>query len=201
MNADGSHRHRVSDRNHLGGALSYDDPAWSPDGKRIAFDQNGHCFSAFCPESRIYVVNADGRKQHPLTAESSQSIAPAWSPDGRRLLYVDKATFEIYVINRDGGDPHRLAENVYTIRPAWSPDGRKIAFAGGTRVREHIYVMNVDGSNPHPLTHVPAADFSPAWSPDGKRIAFVRSHDHRGDDDQIFVMKANGSDQHALTRG
>jgi TolB protein len=200
MNADGSHRHRVTGT-YVGGAWSYDDPAWSPDGKRIAFDQNGHCFSPFCPESRLYVVNADGRNQHPLTTESSQSIGPAWSPDGRRIVYVDKASYEIYVINRDGGGPQRLAENVYTVRPAWSPDGRKIAFASGTGGREQIYVMNADGSKPHPLTHGRAADFSPAWSPDGKSIAFVRSRDHRGDDDQIFVMKANGSDQHALTRG
>jgi Tol biopolymer transport system component len=201
IDVDGSHRHRLTHltQTHLGGAWSYEDPAWSPNGKRIAFDSNGHCYSGFCPESQLYVVNADGRNLQPLNAESSEGIQPAWSPDGKRIAYVDKVSVELYLISAHGGKPHRIAEHVWTARQAWSPNGKKIAFVGGTGGREQIYVMNADGSHTHPLTRGSVADFLPAWSPDGTRIAFDSSRDYCGDDDQIYVMTANGSKRRALT--
>jgi len=159
------------------------DPAWSPDGSRIAFrsGQDG--------KSDIYIMNATGGNRVRLTTDESANSRPAWSHDGGRIAFVSRrdGNSEIYVMNADGSHQTRLTfrENFNDTDPAWSPDGTRIAFAtsGG------ILVITADGAETVQLTSG-YTDDAPAWSPDGSRIAF--SSETQGTR-LIFVMNADGS--------
>jgi len=177
MNADGTDAVRLTSTGHAF------DPAWSPDGRQIAFDTGGK-------RSVIYVMNADGSGMRRLISGS----LPTWSPDGRRLLFetgTGKWTFEsgtgpgLAIVNADGADPRVLIKYLGDgdeSRAAWSPDGRAIAFGQQHYGGWGITVMNADGSGRRFLTNRTSRgshfyETNPAWSPDGRRIAFTEEYD------------------------
>ena len=148
----------------------------------------------------IYVMNADGTGQTPLTDPLVFTFtgSPDWSPDGSRLAFdaltiggPTGATFAIWVMNADGSGLVQLPQ-VQGYHAVWSPDGSKIAF---TKSGE-IYSMNSDGTGVTNLTNNPASDSSPAWSPDGSKIAFPT---YRDADWELWVMNADGSNPTRLT--
>ena len=165
------------------------EPAWSPDGTRIAFasrrDGNWD----------IYVMSADGTGQERLTNNPALDAAPAWSPDGTRIAFHstrDGNVDNIYVMNADGTGQERLTNNGKSYGLAWSPDGTRIAFQSDRDGNWQVYVMNADGSGPVRLTNNGDFNGSPAWSPDGTRIAFRSRRDRNVD---IYVMNADGTGQ------
>src|SRR5262245_25244679 len=112
----------------------------------------------------------------------------------------------LYIMNADGSGHRRLAGASPGMR--WSPDGQRIAFAGRWHAYGDIYVMNADGSGQKRLTSPLLGrcdgrarwDSDPAWSPDGRAIAFTRRYCERPGGPEIYVMKADGSEQRMLTR-
>jgi Tol biopolymer transport system component len=172
-----------------GGFQGNSEPAWSPDGTKIAFD------SCRGGNGDIYVMNADGSQQTNLTNNPAGGGSPAWSPDGNKISFSRDG--EIYVMNADGSNQTKLTETeAWDGEPAWSPDGNKIAFDSYRDGDWEIYVMNADGSQQTNLTNNPAGGGSPAWSPDGTKIAFSSNRDG---DWEIYVMNADGSQQTNLT--
>jgi len=148
------------------------DPAWSPDGSRIAFASNRDGLMA------IFVMNDDGSDVKRLTSPTSSSHSPAWSPDGREIAFASarEGNADIYVMNADGTDVRRLTSDASAdLDPAWSPDGSRIAFSTERNKNAEIYVMSRDGSNVSRLTANNTWDGQPAWSPDGTRIAFAQT--------------------------
>ena len=151
-----------------------ENPAWSWDGKRIAFD-------AERPDGKttIRVINADGSGERDLGLAGD---APAWSRDDKRLAFVGEKG--IHQSNVDGSGLSLLVSNDFmaTDHPnntvyagTWSPDGKRFAFARGDDWGpSEIYVANADGSNPHRLlgSTVAIPQERPRWSPDGSMIAF-----------------------------
>ena len=189
---------------------------------RIAFTSNrdGHVHVILrVPVSEIYVMDADGGNPQRLTENRHIDSQPSWSPDGKQIVFVSDRdghvrngipTYEIYVMDADGGNPQRLTENPdRDSQPSWSPDGKRIVFASD-RDRERgdhnyeIYVMDADGGNPQNLTNNPEEDRDPSWSPDGKRIVFMsRREGHfiglHGITSEIYVMDADGGNEQRLT--
>ena len=105
MNADGSNPRRVA-RN-----AASSDPAWSPDGRRIAFRR----FDRLAENSDLFVVNADGSGLRRLTRHAA-SVAErahlarwfAWSPDGRTIAFLHNR--EVYIVKADGSGERRLTQ-------------------------------------------------------------------------------------------
>ena len=206
MDADGRNQQNLT--NNLSDDSS---PSWSPDGKRIAFDSNRE--GRFNWE--IYVIDADGGNLQRITNNPDDDgwpddRYPSWSPDGKRIVFSARreehvenkfaVTYEIYVMDVDGGNQHRLTNNRNNeLSPVWSPDGERIAFGSdrkGDWQNFDIYVMDADGGNQHRLTNNRIIDWNPSWSPDSERIAFVSRRDGNG---EIHVMDADGGNQQNLT--
>jgi len=173
-------------------------PAYSPDGRQIAFcsDRTG----AF----EIWAMNRDGSRQHPVTSLGGYAVFPDYAPDGRRIAFTgDEGTDpndEISVVNARGAGLQQLTHNTgNSDYPAWSPDGHKIAFTSDRTGIEQVYVMNADGSDPTQVTFDPTThDQLPDWSPNGRKIAYEDGASPNG---RIFVMNANGTGQRQLTTG
>jgi TolB protein len=164
------------------------DPAWSRDGKRIAFigSQEG------IPELAVWNNDQSIRR---LTSGSRVELSPAWSPDGTRIVFAAGTLqkFELFVINADGAGEQQLTQGQgQAWRPDWSPDGRTIVF----QANNEIAVMDAAGGEPKSI----AVGEAPAWSPDGSRIAFsARPGDSEGR--AIWTMAADGTDLKRVTTG
>jgi Tol biopolymer transport system component len=153
------------------------EPAWAPDGARIAFvhGQGG--------SSDIYVMNADGSNVVRRTFDGRFNSSPAWSPDGTRIAFSSArdGQFRIHVmrVDEDWWNPAPLGfDRGNNAHPAWSPDGSRVAFVSDWAAFDflsELYVMNTDGSDVRLLLSSPFHTFywQPAWSPDGGTIALT----------------------------
>jgi TolB protein len=139
-------------------------------------------------------------------------------PDASQGYVWGLDKFDIYTVNRDGGDLRRLTNyNVYTAEGTLSPDGQTIVFTSLKDGDLEIYTMNVDGSNVRRLTSMPGYDGGPFFSPDGKQIVYRAYHPTdsaelrtyrellgremvRPNRMEVWVMNADGSGQRQVTR-
>jgi Tol biopolymer transport system component len=198
INADGSGLTKLT--SHPGNDF---DPAWSPDGTRIAFrsERDGN--------NEIYVMNADGSSPRNVSNYPGDDWGPAWSPDGSRIAFNstrDGPDLHLHLVRPDGSGVERIGGDIWVEYPAWSPDGRKIAFMAQTWEgggNYEVYVMRAGGSGVKRLTNAPGTDGFPAWSPDGKRIAFTSEREdpgRHGLGTRVYVMNADGSALRKLTK-
>jgi Tol biopolymer transport system component len=212
------------------GATQWERPAWSPDGRRLAFTADiGATF-----DTDIWVMRAGGSGRRRLTSDGI-SFHPVWSPDGRWIYFARRpddhpaeitlsdgrteAPVWIWAMRPDGSDRRAVTEAVagrFEVPGSFSPSGEALAFTRGTyrdlgrRGREHntreVWVMRPDGSGARRLTRR-AQD--PAFSPDGRRIAFAGDRDENGNlsygdrvffANELYAMNADGSGRRRLTR-
>jgi Tol biopolymer transport system component len=178
-----------ADARRLGPGLS---PAWSPNGRMIAFDNNAN------GNYDVWVMRADGSARRRVTQNPAPDYFAGWSPDGTRLVFTsDRGGEDLWSIALDGTGERRLTNDPQPDWGAsWSPDGRSIAFAGNAQGNLEVEAIDPDGGGRHALTNDPERDYDPAWSPDGTRIAFTSERDGNAN---VYVMNADGSGVTQLT--
>lgn len=136
------------------------EPAWSPDGRRLAYVVAGSGDA-----TDLHVIDADGTNAGRITwTDGVDETSPSWSPDGKQLVVERSGT--IVAMRTDGAGERLLASG---WEPAWSPGGRVIAFSNG----EALYLVPAQGGPPRRLSSSAGPHSAPAWAPDGRRLAFV----------------------------
>jgi TolB protein len=131
--------------------LTASGPAFSPDGRQIAFAASPGGLS------RIYVERTIGGQPRRLTTGRTKEQSPAWSPDGRRIAFtaaVGNGT-DVLVVGVDGSGRRRVTRTRDAAAPGWSPDGRLLAYVehGAVLGKGDIVVSRPDGSGRRRLTH------------------------------------------------
>ena len=185
----------------------------SPDGKRIAYVKyhEGSPCERFCTYySRVWVARRNGDHPRPVSRSGTQAESPVFSPNGRSILW--KEGDSIWAAGANTKRKHLLFSaadvglesfNYYPFD--LSPNGRKIAVGGydGSSDHSRIFVMPADGKGQAAAVSPPGpglGDFDPSWSPDGRRIAFTRYCANPACNNNVFVVRADGSGAFELSQ-
>jgi len=177
------------------------EPAWSPDGRLIAFEREatrdpmapGNIFD-------IFVTDAQGRHRRNVTRFGGGNLnyGPSWSPNGTKLAFFG-AWYGggIRIVNVDGTGATEVVGVGYPGSigsPSWSPDGQRLLYGSVRGAHPSaVYVVDIDGKNETKLIDSAA---SPVWSPDGEHIAYLAV---QGQEASVAVANADGSNQRLLT--
>ncbi|WP_425259290.1 TolB family protein [Rubrivivax sp. RP6-9] len=136
-------------------------PAWSPDGRQIAFASNRDG-----TDFKLWVMHADGSNVRQLTSGgSSADVFPSWSPDGTLIAFQRRSgdRTRVGLLPAAGGAPAFFEFDGDAYAPAWSPDGSRIAFAGRIGSELDVHVRDASGSGPVLRIAHPGPDRNPAW--------------------------------------
>src|SRR4051794_9631777 len=170
LDADGSHPVVVASGV---GVLSH--PAWSPDGRFIAFS------GSIAGAAGGWIAPADGSAAPTRFTSRPQAWDPVWSPDGARLLFGDYPA-ALWMVDRDGTNARRLTRgDFYDLGQHgeiadWSPDGRTILFTAGPLAGPgQVYSVGLDGGPERQITFDTDSASDASWSPDGTKFAYMRA--------------------------
>jgi Tol biopolymer transport system component len=155
-------------------------------------------------QSDIYSILPNGRGLRQLTTYDGQDACATYSPDGHAIAWCTTrgnthGGADIWVMKQNGTDQRRVTDLGGNVTfPDFAPAGDSIVFAGRPAgfTNPDIWTIGLDGTGLTKLTTSTAMDQFPVYSPDGTRIAF---RSNRTGTFQVWVMNADGTDQHALT--
>lgn len=199
---DGANLERLTPR---GARHALDEfPAWSPDGRAIAFsgEANGE------PE-RLYVMDTDGSNARAVS-DGPRDYAPTWSPDGRAIAFmsgregpVANERLGVYKLLLDSRRQARLTDmDSVGVSPSWRPGGGAIAYSSNRKASYDLHLMDEHGVQLIQLTDRETSDSSPRWHPREDVIAFVAQGSVDADGNtpaDIHTIRADGSDERRLT--
>jgi Tol biopolymer transport system component len=177
-------------------------PAWSPDGKKLAFVANDP------GNNELFIADPDGGNLVRLTDNKVEDRDPAWSPDGKQIAYASDPTgnksLQLFVIDVASKKFSQLGPTTPkdTYSPVWSPDGKFIAVVSTRDRFEDVYVVNI--ATPTDIRIVTYGDGdaisrNPDWSPDGKYIVFA-SNRPSGDNYNLFIATPDGKNVQQITK-
>jgi Tol biopolymer transport system component len=181
-------------------------PAWSPDGKRLAFVWAKGDGS----RQHIYIKELGSESLERLTDLSDDEYSPAWSPNGKQIAFLSssEAGLGLYIASRTTppsvGKVYVPGETKHWEEGAlsWSPDGKSFVLVDhiGAQASSSIYRIDVGTLRARALTYPPPGwegDMNPVFSPDGERIAFLRASE--GWDADLYWIPAAGGEPHQIT--
>lgn len=166
---------RDSTHSIAGSVVWEDQPALSPDGKRLAFVSNRG------GQVAIWTSDLDLGNPRQVTFHGPLSVSPQWSPDNDRIAFASEidGNWDLYSIRADGSNSRRLtSESSQEENPTWSRDGRWIYFKSDRSGHGRIWRMPSGGGPAEPVTSGPGAQA--LESVDGKTLYFVRNDNSRG---------------------
>jgi Tol biopolymer transport system component len=159
-------------------------PSWSPDGSQIVFISPCQARSEFSgtayENASLYLMNADGSGQKPLTTVPGSDFDPAWSPDGKRIAFTSlrDGQKDIYLLTVETGAIVRLTTVTGDIQensqPSWSPFGNQIVYMVKRFNAYQVWAMSDTGQDNVQIARSGQrlSDFLPVWMPDGETILF-----------------------------
>lgn len=174
-------RHLIGDS----GKLSHEEsPAWSPDGKQIAFT------STRDGNQEVYLIDATGQNLKRITQDPGLDAHPAWTPDGQHLLFATNrwGDMEIAQVDTQGEKVDRLTNSKgLDDYPVCSADGSQIAFLSNRATQYEVFVMPATGGEARNISRHAGIDNFPAWTPKGD-LAWVSDRDGGF---EIYVLSAD----------
>jgi hypothetical protein len=174
-------------------------PAWSPNGRLLAFD-----FATTIgpiPGQQLAIVGQDGEGMRTVTTMYALGdVGFAWSPDGRRLVFVAYTPplyhSQLFTVGSDATGLRQITNGCGADEPTWSVKGTIVFREDGGCPQSGIYSIRPDGSRPRRLTD----DGSfPDLSPDGSELAYTGEVNY-GERQDIFICNANGGGVRRFTR-
>lgn len=196
-----------------GDAASEDQPAWSPDGTRIAYRRwpHGATPGQFNPTD-IWVIDAEGTDAVNVTADALVQAQPAWSPQpvngAYRIVFSQESivdgqyvTSRLHTIRADGTDRQTLTPAGVQLEedPTWSPDGGTVVFvrSNGFGTGEiHLVDVVTRTTRAFLASPIQQGQQHPSWSPDGRYLAFTSAHEPGANGDfrrQVYTARADGT--------
>jgi TolB protein len=209
--ADGSNLRRVTTASSVGagGAHCHLDPAWSPDGSRIVYEDfidppDGLAVLPATTSLRMVDVNSGADAVFVAPSIAGRHLRyPSWSPDGTQISFTTSdgsstGGDEIWTIEPTGANRRQVtATESPKGKSDWSPDSKTLAFQDGSFDFAEVATIAATATEatPNHLTSNDHFDGYPTFSPDGRRIAYVEAPPDNPLGDEIFTMAANGSDR------
>jgi acylaminoacyl-peptidase len=173
------------------------DPQISPDGKRIIYVRQFNEIMTDQRHANLWIVNADGTDNRPVTTGNYNDASPRWSPDGTQIIYISNRDGSPQIYRRwlDSGQTAKITS--LTSAPAgiaWSPDGKWVSFAA------HV------PESAKPLIQMPTPPEGAKWAEPAKVIdkliyRFNGAGYLKPGYTQIFVVPADGGTARQISQG
>lgn len=196
MDWDGADAQKITSHNSV--AIS---PAWSPNGKKIAYTAFAYHPKAKTRNADLFVYELSTGKRWLVSYRKGINSGACFLPGSEEMALTlsQEGSPDIFKMSVDGKNLKRLTRgpnNAMNVEPAISPDGKMVAFSSDRHGSPMLYTMDIHGRDVKRITYAGRYNASPSWSPDGKQIAFA-GHD-KGHFD-IFIVNKDGTGLKRLT--